>query len=622
MIINKKLKSVALESAALVLFLILVSSTASAATTTSNVVGTNYQYWSSEQYPLIDLFGDNYVPLCANTDPIWKSHVGRFAKLVIDSKGSHNLMTGENLDLGQGYRLQVMQVDVDGEKVWLELDKDEQYVDDQIISTDSGDNTWTCTLDNIEGVNNVPVLKVHVNQVFQGSTDSIAQIDGIWLIDYASAKSLQIGDKFGDYTLTTIINGVDASNLESLVFESVNDQPINVGTYAYISNSGSSNVSVIDTATDTVIATVNVGSDPHGVAVSPDGLNVYVANAGSDSVSVIDTATNTVKDTVIVEDCPRGVAVSPDGTKVYVTNSGSYDDPRNTVSVIDASINKVISTVNVGNSPFGIDISSSGKKVYVANYLSNTVSVIDTATDTVTSTVNVGENPQGVAVTPDGSKVYVANFWSHNVSVIDTATNTVKDTVIVEDWPYGVAVSPDGKKVYVGYGGPHAAMVNSIQVIDTATNTVTTEIKAGQNPQGVAVTPDGKKVYTVNYFSNSVSVIDAATNTATGTIKVGSFPHTFGKFIGSVPTPEPVYPIADFSATPTFGIAPLTVTFADKSTGSPTSWYWKFGYRVISTAQNPEHIYSKAGKYTVSLTVKNSVGSDTRKISKYIIVKK
>ena len=67
---------------------------------------------------------------------------------------------------------------------------------------------------------------------------------------------------------------------------------------------------------------MNVGSYPWGVAVSPDGTKVYVANEYGNTVSVIDTATNTVTATVNVGSGPFGVAVNPDGTKVYVANSG------------------------------------------------------------------------------------------------------------------------------------------------------------------------------------------------------------------------------------------------------------------------------------------------------------
>ncbi len=63
-------------------------------------------------------------------------------------------------------------------------------------------------------------------------------------------------------------------------------------------------MSVIDTATNTVTATIPVGPEPYGVAVTPDGSKVYVANF-SNSVSVIATATNTVTDTIY------GVALWP-----------------------------------------------------------------------------------------------------------------------------------------------------------------------------------------------------------------------------------------------------------------------------------------------------------------------
>ena len=60
--------------------------------------------------------------------------------------------------------------------------------------------------------------------------------------------------------------------------------------FAYITNAASETVSVIDTASNTVVATVRVSSGPIGVAVNPSGTRVYVANLTSNSVSVIDTA--------------------------------------------------------------------------------------------------------------------------------------------------------------------------------------------------------------------------------------------------------------------------------------------------------------------------------------------
>ncbi len=127
--------------------------------------------------------------------------------------------------------------------------------------------------------------------------------------------------------------------------------------FAYITNYGSNSVSVIDTSTNTVTATVTVGTNPYGVAVNPAGTRVYVSNRNSNSVSVIDTSTNTVTATVTVGTNPRGVAVNPAGTRVYVLNYNS-----NNVSVIDTSTNTVTATVTVGTNPiaFGIFISPGG----------------------------------------------------------------------------------------------------------------------------------------------------------------------------------------------------------------------------------------------------------------------
>jgi PKD repeat protein len=87
-------------------------------------------------------------------------------------------------------------------------------------------------------------------------------------------------------------------------------------------------------------------------------------------------------------------------------------------------------------------------------------------------------------------------------------------------------------------------------------------------------------------------------------------------FIGPVAGASP--PAAAFTLAPTGGDAPLTVQFTDTSTGSPTSWLWNFGDGgPTSTSQNPSHVYSTAGTYTVTLTATNAGGSNvtTRSIT-------
>jgi YVTN family beta-propeller protein len=93
---------------------------------------------------------------------------------------------------------------------------------------------------------------------------------------------------------------------------------VQAAPFAYIPSTLASDVRVIDTASNGVVATVTVGMAPFGVAVAPDGAFVYVANLRSNTVSVIDAASNTVAATVPVGGAPRGVAVAPNGAFVVV----------------------------------------------------------------------------------------------------------------------------------------------------------------------------------------------------------------------------------------------------------------------------------------------------------------
>ena len=369
-------------------------------------------------------------------------------------------------------------------------------------------------------------------------------------------------------------------------------------------------------------------------------------------VSVIDTATNTVTATIPLGSGARGVIVNPNGKKVYVTTPSN-----NNVSVIDTATNKVTATVPVGSYPEGVAINSDGKKLYVANGGSDTVSVIDTATNTVTATIPVESGSYGVAVTPDGKKVYVTNSYDA-VSVIDTAKNKVTATVKVYCYPEGIAVTPDGKKVYVPTHG-EMLMGFQVYVIDTTTDKVTYEVNTGYRPRafGQFIGPSvislpkpvaafsasptyGKVPLKVTFTDKSTgtptkwkwSFGDGTSSTAKNPIckysKAGNYTVTLTatNLGGNDTVTETGYitvitkPVASFSASPMSGKAPLTVAFTDISTGIPDKWKWSFGDGTISREKNPKHQYLQEGNYKITLTVSNTAGSSTVTKTNYIKV--
>ncbi len=383
--------------------------------------------------------------------------------------------------------------------------------------------------------------------------------------------------------------------------------PVQAAPSAYVANFGSNTVSVIDTATNAVTATIPVGYEPFGVAVSPDGSRVYVANSclypicpiNNDTVSVIDTASDTVTATITVGANPFGVAVSPDGSRVYVTNLGS-----DTVSVIGTASDTVTATISVGVGPRGVAVSPDGSHVYVANYGGNTVSVIDTATNQVTATIGVGNSPFGVAVSPDGSRVYVANDGSNTVSVIDTATNQVTGSAIpVEYEPLGVAVSPDGSSVYVANQCVSSSCTgnSTVSVIDTANDSVVTTINVGIDPGSLgAFVGPGALIATNSSASGPEGeqisgTVPALTNT-TGCVTSGD-----------TVSQDPAHGTLLFdSGTGEYTYTPSTATYV-----GPDAFTWNgTASSTCTAADNPTAPVSNVATVTLQLTVAPPVASD------------
>ena len=122
-------------------------------------------------------------------------------------------------------------------------------------------------------------------------------------------------------------------------------------------------VSVIDLARRTALGEIAVGLHPSGMALSPDGATLYVANANSDTISVIDTRTDQVTATLGAKplpelpfgSAPNALAVSPDGTTLYVANGGN-----NLLLVLDLPGGEVRGLIPTGWYPGDVALMANG----------------------------------------------------------------------------------------------------------------------------------------------------------------------------------------------------------------------------------------------------------------------
>lgn len=316
------------------------------------------------------------------------------------------------------------------------------------------------------------------------------------------------------------------------------------GNTAYVVDPGSNAVSVICVAacpggiapnTQTTTVSGFSGVSPRAVAITPDGKIAYVTNSTSNTVSVIDVIHNTEIGTVasFTGLSPQGVAFTPDGNTAYVADAGS-----NAVSVICvANCNLVASNTQLGTvsgftvtSPVAVALTPDGTTAYVTGRFSpvSVICVTDcpagVAPNTQTGTVsgNTGNAPSDVAFTPDGKTAYITDPVSRTVYVVDVTRNaqagTVSGFTASGIPPQRVAFTQDGKTAYVtafGLDGstPVSSEVAVICAADCPTgvapNTQTGTVSGftGLGPQGVAFAPNGATAYVANGMSNSVSVI-------------------------------------------------------------------------------------------------------------------
>ena len=161
---------------------------------------------------------------------------------------------------------------------------------------------------------------------------------------------------------------------------------------------------------------------------------VYITNEASGDMSVIDSATNQVLATVPLGKRPRGIQLSPDHKTLFVALSGSpfggpgvdrdtlppADKTADGIGVFDIEQNKLIKILDGGSDPEQIAVSSDGAKLYVANEDVGLASIVDVATNRVIKTFPVGDEPEGVGISPDGKTVYVTSEDDAMISVIDT----------------------------------------------------------------------------------------------------------------------------------------------------------------------------------------------------------
>jgi YVTN family beta-propeller protein len=286
------------------------------------------------------------------------------------------------------------------------------------------------------------------------------------------------------------------------------------GPKAYVGNFGDNTVSVVDTGTGAVVATIPVAQGPHGMAISKDGKTVYITGDGSTSLSIIDTATDKVVKTVEVGKTPQGVWLTPDGKLLLVC---VYGEDR--VALVDTATQTVTGSIAVPK-PHTISISPDGKLAYATSQQpgSFALTVVDLGTKAVVRSVPLDKTPRDGEFGFDGKAFYFTQAGVSAVKVLDPATDKVIAEIPTGASPHSVSLFSASKFGMTTVQGP-----GEILLFDPATNKPVRSVPAGKSPHWLALSGDGKTAFVTNETANEISMVEIESGKAK-TVAVGKQP--------------------------------------------------------------------------------------------------
>jgi YVTN family beta-propeller protein len=263
-----------------------------------------------------------------------------------------------------------------------------------------------------------------------------------------------------------------------------------------VTNHGDDTVSLLRADTLAVAGVVAVPGEPFAVVVADGRAYVSTTSSSCDAISVIDTVTQTVVATYSLAFSVTALAASPDGKRVYAGRTGDgYVD----VVVVDTTAERV-GTINIASGAgIGIDavqVDPTGKRLYVATTddRGSALVVVNSETARVQRTVSVGSPIRDIAVADDVAYVLTSDRTSGGaVKVIDLSKGRITGTAQLGiGAPTQMTVSADKTRAYI-------VDYDNVTVLCTLTLKIVNRVKVDARPSCVAVDSDAGRLYVADY---------------------------------------------------------------------------------------------------------------------------
>jgi S-layer protein (TIGR01567 family) len=180
----------------------------------------DFKYGEWGDYQVIGFMAEKYFAGYLASDLIDDDYSflddGQLRQVLVDSDDSQTLAGGSTLTLEEGYELQIKQVDIDGEKVYLGLVKDGEEIDSKVVSPEGSLESSTYEYKEEVSGEDVPIIMAHIDSVFASTESDLVTVDGLFQLSDTYA-SVEDGDEYGKMEVKSVgQDGVEMSNEDSI----------------------------------------------------------------------------------------------------------------------------------------------------------------------------------------------------------------------------------------------------------------------------------------------------------------------------------------------------------------------------------------------------------------------
>lgn len=281
---------------------------------------------------------------------------------------------------------------------------------------------------------------------------------------------------------------------------------------AYVGLFGDNAVAVVDLGAGQVVTTIPV-SAPDGLVIKPDGSKVYVSSNNGTSVDVIDTATEAVKTSIEVGTQPAGLSITPDGKYVVVSVQGDGQ-----AAIVDTDTDTVVAKSPVGKA-HNSGVSRDGGLAFVASQVADApaVDVVDVPSGAAGPSFALDASPRALAEL--AGKLYATVAGSGDVQVLDATSGQKMPSIATAGSPHDIRATVDGAFVVTV-----SQTAGELELIDPANASVAARVPTGKMPHWIGLSRDGALAYVTNEGDNNLVVVDLVTRAVKQTLAVGNAP--------------------------------------------------------------------------------------------------